>query len=143
MRVSLFTEPHRGATYDDQLWGIKVPNPLPAKGAGNGWQAQRAQQPKPAAKLDRAALWAKCDAMIARGGRDDDVQQVVENWLQPVGGGVGVGLAVKQAVVEESSPTGVKPTVFMPTLPPSRSSRRRCCRAPRRLRWSTIRRGLP
>jgi uncharacterized caspase-like protein len=46
---------------------------LPAHGAGNGSQAQRAQQPKPAAKLDRAALWAKCDAMIARGGRDDEV----------------------------------------------------------------------
>lgn len=49
---------------------------LPAQGAGAGWQGapQRAQQPKPAARMDRAALWAKCEAMMPRtGGRDDDL----------------------------------------------------------------------
>jgi uncharacterized caspase-like protein len=40
---------------------------LPAGGAGTG-RAQRAQA---GPKLDRAALWAKCDAIIAKGARDD------------------------------------------------------------------------
>jgi uncharacterized caspase-like protein len=48
---------------------------LPAQGAGRaGWsQQQPTQQARPAAKLDRAALWAKCDAMLPRGARDDDI----------------------------------------------------------------------
>lgn len=48
---------------------------LPAQGGAAGWRSQQAQQPKPAARLDRAALWAKCDAMIARGARDDDINR--------------------------------------------------------------------
>jgi uncharacterized caspase-like protein len=44
---------------------------LPAKGAGSGWRTQEPKQAKRAPKLDRAALWAKCDAMIAKGARDD------------------------------------------------------------------------
>jgi uncharacterized caspase-like protein len=43
-------------------------------GAGTGWNVpQQAKQAKPAPKMDRAALYAKCDAMLARGARDDDV----------------------------------------------------------------------
>jgi hypothetical protein len=47
---------------------------LPARGGAAGWDTN--QQPKAARtapRLDRAALWAKCDAMIARGARDDDL----------------------------------------------------------------------
>ena len=47
---------------------------LPAQGGAAGWAPpQPAQQARPAVRLDRAALWAKCDAMIARGARDDDL----------------------------------------------------------------------
>jgi uncharacterized caspase-like protein len=46
---------------------------LPAQGGAAGWNNPQARQAKPAARLDRAALWAKCDAMIARGARDDDI----------------------------------------------------------------------
>jgi uncharacterized caspase-like protein len=48
---------------------------LPAQGGAAGWNNPQ-QQPKAARaapRLDRAALWAKCDAMIARGARDDDL----------------------------------------------------------------------
>jgi uncharacterized caspase-like protein len=45
---------------------------LPAQGPG--WNPQQqAKQARPAAKLDRSALWAKCDAMLPRGARDDDL----------------------------------------------------------------------
>jgi uncharacterized caspase-like protein len=47
---------------------------LPAQGGTAGWaNPQQPKQARPAARLDRAALWAKCDAMIARGARDDDI----------------------------------------------------------------------
>jgi uncharacterized caspase-like protein len=46
---------------------------LPAQGGAAGWNNPQAKQARPAARLDRAALWAKCDAMIAKGARDDDI----------------------------------------------------------------------
>jgi uncharacterized caspase-like protein len=47
---------------------------LPAQGAGGaGWSQQQPKQARPAAKMDRAALWAKCDAMLPRGARDDEI----------------------------------------------------------------------
>jgi hypothetical protein len=62
-------------------------------GAGAGPDSglsPRAQQAKSAPKMDRAALWAKCDAMFHRsGGRDDDitrpgrVQFCVDNGGRP------------------------------------------------------------
>lgn len=53
---------------------------LPAQGGAAGWNnhQQPQQQPKnarTAPRLDRAALWAKCDAMIGRGARDDDISR--------------------------------------------------------------------
>jgi hypothetical protein len=46
---------------------------LPAQGPGWNQQQPQAKQARPAAKLDRSALWAKCDAMLPRGARDDDL----------------------------------------------------------------------
>jgi uncharacterized caspase-like protein len=48
---------------------------LPAQAGGAGWNAPQAKQAKPAPKLDRAALWAKCDAIVPRGARDDDLNR--------------------------------------------------------------------
>jgi uncharacterized caspase-like protein len=40
-------------------------------GTGTGYATQPAQQAKPAQRMDRAALWAKCDAMLPRGNDDN------------------------------------------------------------------------
>jgi hypothetical protein len=47
---------------------------LPVQGGAAGWaNPQLPKQAKPAGRVDRASLWAKCDAMIPRGARDDDI----------------------------------------------------------------------
>jgi uncharacterized caspase-like protein len=46
---------------------------LPARGGPAGWTDQRPKIERAAPRMDRAALWAKCDAMLAKGARDDDI----------------------------------------------------------------------
>ena len=46
---------------------------LPAQGGGLNTQSVREAKAGP--RMDRAALWARCDAMVSRGNRDDDIQR--------------------------------------------------------------------
>jgi uncharacterized caspase-like protein len=60
-----------------------------AGAVGIGAEAPRAKQSKSAPTMDRAALWAKCDAMFPTGARDDGisrpgrVQYCVDNGGRP------------------------------------------------------------
>ena len=61
---------------------------LPAQGAGTGWNAQPVREAKVGPRMDRAALWARCDATISRGNRDDDISRPgrVEACVRDAGG---------------------------------------------------------
>ncbi len=48
---------------------------LPAQGGGAGGNAQPSQRAKAGPTLDRAALYAKCDAIVPRGARDDGINR--------------------------------------------------------------------
>jgi uncharacterized caspase-like protein len=57
-----------------QSKAVSLPAQGAGVGAGTGWNVQQqTKQARPAARMDRATLYAKCDAMLARGARDDDI----------------------------------------------------------------------
>jgi uncharacterized caspase-like protein len=57
-----------------QSKAVSLPAQGVGAGVGTGWNVpQQRKQAKPVARMDRAALWAKCDAMLSRGARDDDI----------------------------------------------------------------------
>jgi uncharacterized caspase-like protein len=59
---------------------------LPAQGGGLNTQSVREAKAGP--RMDRAALWARCDGMISRGNRDDDISRPgrVEACVRDAGG---------------------------------------------------------
>jgi hypothetical protein len=59
---------------------------LPAQGGGMNTQSVREAKAGP--RMDRAALWARCDASVSRGNRDDDIARPgrVEACVRDAGG---------------------------------------------------------
>jgi len=59
---------------------------LPAQ--GGGLNAPSVREAKAGPRMDRAALWAKCDASVSRGNRDDDIARPgrVEACVRDAGG---------------------------------------------------------